>query len=160
LDPRCDLRCRMCGYWQGIYEESGRQPLATGEWMRLFDAVAARGARSLVMTGGEPFLRSDLLELVEHGRARFPFVRLQTNGLHLTAERVARLVAAELDVLWVSLDGVRSVHDRIRGQEGAFAETRAGLERLMAARRAAGSCRPALQLNVTVQPENVEHLEP
>ncbi|MBK7977777.1 MAG: radical SAM protein [Deltaproteobacteria bacterium] len=160
LNAECDLRCRMCRFWQGVYEEAGRELLSLAELTALFDEAADRGTRSLILTGGEPFLRPDLLDVVDAATPRLPFVRLQTNGLHLDAAVVERLVASGLDVLWVSLDGVGEMHDRIRGREGAFDAIVAGLERLAAAKLTAGARGPQLFVNVTVLPENRDALVP
>ena len=160
LNAECDLRCRMCRFWQGVYEEPGREILTTAEIVTLFDECADAGTRSVILTGGEPFLRPDLLDLVDAAASRFPFVRLQTNGLHLTEDAAGRLVASGLDVLWVSLDGVGETHDRIRGRDGAFETILAGLQRLRAAKKESAGARPDLFVNVTVLPENREELEP
>lgn len=160
LNAECDLRCRMCRFWQGVYEEPGRTPLASHEIVALLDHAAASGTRSVILTGGEPFLRADLLDVVDAASARFPFVRLQTNGLHLDEAATERLVASGLDVLWVSLDGVGELHDRIRGRVGAFERIVAGLMRLDDAKRRAGRPNPQVFVNVTVLPENRDALEP
>ncbi len=160
LNAECDLRCRMCSFWQGVYEEPGRELLGTAELVSLFDQAASAGTRSLILTGGEPFLRADLLEVVAAATARFPFVRLQTNGLHLDERAVQHLVASGLDVLWVSIDGVGEVHDRIRGRDGAYERIAAGLLQLAEAKRRAATALPQVFVNVTVLPENRDALAP
>ncbi len=160
LNAECDLRCRMCRFWQGVYEEPGRALRSLAELTALFEDAADRGTRSVILTGGEPFLRADLLDVVDAATSRLPFVRLQTNGLHLDDAAVEGLVASGLDVLWVSLDGVGEAHDRIRGREGAFDRIVAGLERLAAAKRARHARGPQLFVNVTVLPENRDALVP
>lgn len=160
LNAECDLRCRMCRFWQGVYEQPGHALLTLAELTALFEDAANRGTRSLILTGGEPFLRPDLLDVVDAATSRLPFVRLQTNGLHLSDAALERLVASGLDVLWVSLDGVGEMHDRIRGRAGAFEAIVAGLERLAAEKRARGSRGPQLFVNVTVLPDNRDALVP
>ena len=59
LTYRCNLRCAHCY----IPHRSGRGELSTDEWKGLLDQVAEAGCLYLLVTGGEPFLRRDALEL-------------------------------------------------------------------------------------------------
>jgi len=70
-------------------------------------------------------------------------VHLQTNAT-LLASLADRLVELGVEFVTVSLDGPPEVHDYIRGLEGAFAQSAAGLQALVAARRKArrATCRP------------------
>jgi len=117
VTSRCNLACRMCAYWRTTRE----QTLTLAEWQGVIDALADHGCGKLHVSGGEPFLRPDLLEILRHGVERGLKVNLTTNGTLLDRERAQRLVATGINAVSVSLDGPNAkLHDRVRGQPGAF----------------------------------------
>lgn len=113
---RCDSRCNMCNIWQ---LEPGME-LAPAEYRKL-----PRTLRDVNITGGEPFLREDIVELVrvidEH--CNHPRIVISTNGfqrrriMHAAPElmRIGRRVG-----LAVSIDGIGDIHNEIRGMPGGF----------------------------------------
>ena len=111
---RCNYRCRMCGI-EGIRPQF--EELEQGDFEQVADQLRALGARHVVITGGEPFLRKDLAGIVEAFACRRFSIRIQTNGgPHVTRERieeVARAGAADLSVSVDTLDG--ALQDRISG---------------------------------------------
>ncbi|WP_114560636.1 GTP 3',8-cyclase MoaA [Desertihabitans aurantiacus] len=106
LTDRCNLRCTYCMPAEGL-DWLGKDELLTAEELhRLLDvAVRMLGITSIRLTGGEPLLRPDLLEVVRDVAALRPRPRiaLTTNGIGL-ARRAGELAAAGLDRINVSLD--------------------------------------------------------
>src|SRR5256885_15033499 len=91
LTMRCNERCIHC------YRVIERRPeLTTAELKALLDDIARAGTLYLTFSGGEIFLRQDLLELIEHARRLRFDVRLKSNALLITAETAARLGALAL----------------------------------------------------------------
>lgn len=115
---RCNLSCRQCDIWR---IDPGPE-LTTAEWKRVLDECAALCApASLNFAGGEPFVRSDLVELIEHGVKLGFTVSANSNGLLVDEALARRLFEAGLDILYLSLDGgSAATHDRIRNRPGAF----------------------------------------
>ena len=111
---RCARDCRHC-YDKGYQAAAGE--LKTAEWADVIDQCAALGARSFVFIGGDPLLRTDFVELVDHitgmhgGRARFFFNSLIDEG---TAAALAHAGRGRLTPL-ASIDGARAVNDALRG---------------------------------------------
>jgi MoaA/NifB/PqqE/SkfB family radical SAM enzyme len=107
---RCNYRCRMCGQDHDRGDE-----LAGKDMEAVASRLAALGARHLVLTGGEPFLRSDLPEIIAVFRARGFSIRVQTNGgPQVTEEVLARCVEAGLRDVSVSIDTLdRGLQDDI-----------------------------------------------
>ncbi len=125
LTRACDLACRHCRA-EAI---ASRHPeeLTTAEGFRLLDQLAEFGTPPphVVLTGGDPLKRPDLLALVEHGvGAGLPIsVSPSATGL-LTRERIQALKAAGVEAMSLSLDGsTAEVHDGVRGIPGTFALT-------------------------------------
>ena len=129
VNNACDLSCRMC------YTKKGRDLLPMEGIKRLIDDIGNVGTR-LEILGGEPLLRGDLSEIIRYAKeeAQIPAVVLYTNGRYADRERSHELRWAGLDIAIVNLiSSSEEEHDRFVGKEGAWAETIAGIEQLLAA---------------------------
>jgi MoaA/NifB/PqqE/SkfB family radical SAM enzyme len=125
---RCNLRCRTCFYAGEIDRDPAEAELTLAE----IDKVAAGLPRldSLLVSGGEPFLREDLVEIcaIFQRRCRIAAIHLPSNGLLServlagSAEILRRLPGLRL-TLSLPLDGLESVHDGIKGAAGSFRGT-------------------------------------
>jgi len=127
LTYRCNNNCYFCytGGPQKVTE------LDTAEWKRAIDTLWDNGIPQVVFTGGEPTLREDLVELVDHAKE---FVTgLITNGRKLPG-LAQELKRVDLDYIQVSLESSNSqIHDRMVGVDGAWQETTAGIKAAMSA---------------------------
>jgi MoaA/NifB/PqqE/SkfB family radical SAM enzyme len=113
LVAACNLACAHC--FAGVLPRRGA-PLSLAEMDRLFGELAAIGSFRLGLTGGEPLLRKDLLEIIDAATERGLHPCLTTNGL-LLDERIARELGRR-PLVWlnVSLDGATAAtNDAIRG---------------------------------------------
>jgi len=123
----CNLRCTYC------YQEAActrPNELSTEEALGLVDQVVETGASALVITGGEPFVRRDLLKVAAHARSAGLVVNVISNGHYIKADN-ARKVAETFNRITVSLDhSVADYHDRHRGA-GSWARTKAAIELLL-----------------------------
>ena len=148
----CDLACVHCR----ADARPTRDPdeLGFDEGVRLLDEVRAMGCPLVVLTGGDPAKRPDLVDLVRHGADIGLRMALTPSATPLvTPALLARLAAAGLTRLAVSLDGAREAsHDGFRGVEGSFART---LEILRDARDVGLTT----QVNTTITDLNVGELE-
>ncbi len=157
---RCNLSCEACCDAAKSVRES--TDLSVQQWAR-----ALEGARSLVhltITGGEPFVRRDLPELIPAmvRASGVPRLSIDTNGWF--TDRVLSTVRLLLKTLprlsltvFISLDGPEAVHDRLRAQKGSFAAARRTLEGLGELRGSKG--RFNLRICSVLQPGNEDVLE-
>ncbi len=111
LTNACNLRCVHCELEAG---HAAPDELSTEEALRVADELIELGCRKVSLTGGEPLLRPDWPVIAEHLAAAGVWVSLMTNGLRLTPEVLDRAGAVGVSGVSVSLDGLRTVHDRIR----------------------------------------------
>ena len=146
---RCDARCSMCNIWQ----------LDRQEWLRADDyrRVMPASLRNINLTGGEPLLRPDIVELVQSIHEAVPRARmiLATNGFRTTRtlETIARIRDFLPDLgIAVSLDGDAVTHDRIRGVPHAH---RQAVETLRALREAGVR---DMRIGFTATPANLAQL--
>ena len=95
----CNQKCLHC--YAGHQEYAIKEELETEEWKHIIDECRKACIPQLTFTGGEPTLRSDLVELVEY--ASWFVTRVNTNGILLTKELCASLYEASLDAVQVTL---------------------------------------------------------
>jgi radical SAM protein with 4Fe4S-binding SPASM domain len=125
LTYRCNNNCYFC-YTGGPHKVN---ELKTKEWKKVLDKLWDSGIPQVVFTGGEPTLREDLVELVDHAKE---FVTgLVTNGRRLN-KLAADLQRVSLDYVQVSLEApTAEIHDKMVGAVGAWQETCDGIRAAM-----------------------------
>jgi Fe-coproporphyrin III synthase len=160
LTNRCNMRCRMCGQWGETgyhHEHDGKQAIDLELAKRFVDEIAGLGI-DLTLWGGEPLVYPGLEELLAHCRQRRVPVGIITNGL--TLDRHAEmLVRHRVKDLIVSLDGPPRIHDAVRGVDGAFDRTIAGMHEVARQRRELGALRPRFRVSNVVSEDTWPHLE-
>jgi len=128
LTGRCNLSCRHCIVSSDI---EGPDGLSTDESRRLVDEMAAFGVRQLILSGGEPLVRPDFLELCRYAAGKGLSLQVATNATLVTetlAEELSKLGA----MAQVSLDSRDpDVHDEFRGRPGAWLRTMDGIRYLV-----------------------------
>lgn len=108
LTERCNLRCRYCMPEDGVPLQPTEELLTTKEIVRLARLFAAAGVKRIRLTGGEPLLRKDLVDLVAQLRAvpGIESVGVTTNGITLQ-RKLLPLKQAGADRLNISLDTLK-----------------------------------------------------
>jgi cyclic pyranopterin phosphate synthase len=129
LTDRCNLRCSYCMPAEGVPWLPRAEMLTSDELVRLVELLVRLGVTEIRLTGGEPTLRPDVVDLVRRFAALGPEVSMTTNGMRLT-ELAGPLVEAGLTRVNISLDTLRP--DRFRELT-----RRQGLDRTLAGMRAA-----------------------
>ena len=126
---QCNQKCRFC-YAAG--QPLGKSSeMTTEEWKTTLDRLKEARVPMVTFTGGEPTLRADIVELVEH--AKWFVTRLNTNGVALTEDLVKGLKEASLDSLQVTLYSSNpAIHNELTGAEH-HADTLAGIRRAVEA---------------------------
>jgi MoaA/NifB/PqqE/SkfB family radical SAM enzyme len=160
---RCNSRCRTCNVWKKRSEE-----LSLEEWGRVFASLERR-PYWITVSGGEPLLRSDVVEVVEgaYMNCRPAIINIPTNGLlpDLIVERIAAIVErcpGSQIIVNLSLDGWEDQHDAIRGVPGNFQramETYRGLRSIAAPNLTLGIHTVISRYNVDAIPELYEHVQ-
>jgi radical SAM protein with 4Fe4S-binding SPASM domain len=130
----CNLRCSMCYEWGtiGVHQHAVRPAtLALDVIERLVRELAPHRPH-YDLFGGEPLYHPNIGEVVRLIKERGSTLEMVTNGTRL-AVHAAMLADAQVERLWISLDGPPVVNDRQRG-EGSFADAIDGQAALVAAR--------------------------
>jgi len=158
---RCNLKCEFC-YVGDLLNLEGewRQELPLETLKRAFPDEAGL---QVSFTGGEIFMRKDILEVMDVFRGKgYVCGYMTTNGTIISEERAEALAdlaqAGFLKHISVSIDGPGGLHDKARGVAGTFERTSAGLRRLQAAaRRKHAPLR--VSINTTVAHETLDALD-
>lgn len=167
ITRRCVARCVMCNIWR---MQPTSPELQAGDWLKLLKDPILSELKELDITGGEPFLRSDMIDLLL-GVARLKATHLRrlcsvavtTNGLltdkvlNDVGEVIAPLGKAGVDLVFAcGCDAVGPTHDRIRNFAGAWRRLDATLEGLQTLR----TRHPGLILGIktTVTRFNIDEL--
>ncbi len=136
LTYRCNLACEHC-YLDaggtplvGTENFADRSELGTEECFRVIDEIGTFAPECLtILTGGEPLLRRDILEIVRRAAERGLWVVVGTNGVSITENLARRLTEAGARGLSLSLDALDpDRHDRFRKVRGAWRNTVEGAE--------------------------------
>ncbi|MBC7545255.1 MAG: radical SAM protein [Candidatus Sericytochromatia bacterium] len=140
LVQRCHLKCAHCNFWNMPYDR--HREMTTEQWFRVTDELVdwlGQGAR-IQFTGGEPFLRPDVMQILRHAVEAGALAGVISNGTLLDERKCRELAEMGLFNINFSLDGFSpATHDRIRGVDGAFDKTCQTIRRINQFRVAARS---------------------
>lgn len=128
ITGRCNLKCRHC-YVESPHNRYGE--LALPDILSLIDQMAAANIHLVQLTGGEPFLRSDLLEIMAALQKKHITISIiYSNGLLITDKVLSDMKALGISPsIQISFDGC-GTHDTMRGLEGVERPTIDSIHRL------------------------------
>ena len=154
LTRRCNLKCAHCYLDAGMRRNGDPDELNTKEVFKvIYDIAALSDETMVVITGGEPLLRPDILEICSHATKLGLMVVMGTNGTLLTEQRVGELQAAGVQAAGISLDSLKpDYHDDFRGVASSWDQTMAGID----------NCRKAgmmFQIHFSVTDDNADELD-
>ena len=122
---RCNLKCGMCYLCKGPSQYGLKgvgEELTNAEMKKVIDDFAALGTAGIGFTGGEPMLRTDMLDLITYTKSKGMITHMSCNGF-LTSNKdlCKKIIESGLDAIGFSLDGVSAeTHDKVRGKEGSY----------------------------------------
>ena len=131
LTYRCNLACEHCYLDAGgrpkVQSENflDRSELGTDECRRIIDQIVGFAPEAVtILTGGEPLLRRDIIDIIRYGHSRKLWIVVGSNGVKISPN-LARILADEgVRGIALSLDALEAaVHDRFRMVRGAWKNT-------------------------------------
>ncbi|MCH9815336.1 MAG: GTP 3',8-cyclase MoaA [Actinomycetia bacterium] len=134
VTDKCSLRCAYCMPAEGLPWLPSQEILSQDELIRLVGLAVQSGISSVRLTGGEPLLRTDIVEIVHAIKSLrdAPSVAMTTNGLRLT-ELAQDLATAGLDRVNVSLDTLQPDRFAQMTRRNQLPQTLAGIAAAQAA---------------------------
>jgi len=133
LTHRCNLRCVHCYIREEGEGDAAGGELDTGHWKRIIDEAGAAGCLNLVLTGGEPLLRTDFAEIYAHAKRKGFLVTVFTNGTLIDGETLALFRDLPPRLVDVSLYGAtEDTCRRITGSPDSCERALAAIDAMLA----------------------------
>lgn len=168
VTKRCIARCVMCNIWQ---MPATTPELTADDWLKLLKSPILSNLKELDITGGEPFLRNDIVELLLGiGRLKATHLKnlcsiaITTNGfltesvLNSVATVISRLEQGGISLVFAcGFDAVGEVHNRIRNFKEGWERLNATIQGLKALREKHPSL--ILGIKTTVTRHNIDELD-
>ena len=126
ITHNCNYGCSYCIF--SCTKKRVEGELSTEECFHVIDELVKNGFKHLKVTGGEPFIRKDLIEILEYA-SKYMVVDVSTNASLLSEDLVDKLNKIKLKMIHVSLDGNKEEHESVRGIN-TYERTIRGLELL------------------------------
>lgn len=132
LTNRCNLTCKHCYINQPPGSiKAKHSELSTSQVEDILDQIAAAGCLHLLLTGGEPLLRPDFLEIYSHARRKGMLVMLFTNATMITPTIIEALKETPPVLIEVSIYGAtRQTYETVTGVPGSYDRFIHGLQLL------------------------------
>jgi MoaA/NifB/PqqE/SkfB family radical SAM enzyme len=127
LTDYCNLRCPTCSKWK---ETNPKAELSKEQWKRIINKISGFGLSPLVvLTGGEPFSRKDIFDIIGYIVDAGLQPVILSNGSLLNQVKISKLQKYPIRQITLSLNGVRAAtHEITRGVGGCFEKTLTSLD--------------------------------
>ena len=142
------MNCIHCGATKERYSKE----LTTEEIKKVIDELAHIRVRFFAVTGGEPLLRRDLLEVLEYASKKGIKTGIATNGFLINEEMAHKIGNIKVSSVQISLDGTESTHNEIRQNKESFQRVVNAI-RLLKKEKI-----PILSVATTITPLNINDL--
>ncbi len=151
ITTKCNLKCKHC--YSDSVDQASPGELSTDEAFRLMDDLSRWGIGLLIIDGGEPLCREDMLDVVRYATSKGIRTTIGSNGTLIDERMAKKMLDAGVMAVAISVDGADAqTHDFFRGITGAFEQTLRGIE----------ACRNAglpFQFNLVIRKDNLSQLE-
>ncbi len=149
---RCNLNCSTCYQMKGVKIE---EELNLEEIRGIIDQLPR--AAFLTLTGGEPFIREDMPEIINYALSRNR-CNILTNGTLIGEDTIRMFVEKGLFLFGTSLDGIGSIHDKIRNGKGTYEKAVEVIRSIQKHKESKRGKYPLININTLIMPQNIECL--
>ena len=150
ITRRCNLRCVHCYNDSGLGKSADE--MTTEKAKAVIDDLARFAVPSILFSGGEPLMRHDLFELIEHAIGKGVRTVISTNGTLIAEDTAKQIKQLGVSYVGISLDGIGAINDQFRGVTGAFEQAVQGIRNCQRAGVRVG-------LRLTLTQRNVQDIE-
>ncbi len=158
ITGRCNLRCKHCFYWKELNQK--KTELNLNQIKKITNSF--RNSYGILLTGGEPFLRTDFLDICKILNRKFKSVRVATNAF--LPENIYNTVKDTLNQckfsdfrVQISIDGPEEIHNKIRGLNSSFKNAIQTLKMLKKLEKDFKNFK--VEVGITVSKVNYKHVE-
>jgi len=155
ITERCNLQCKMCRIWKRDIE---KEELSENDILQVITDMKKWGINRLNLSGGEPLLRKNLVFKVLSLCQKYDIeTGMVTNGWLLDEKTADQLVSLGIGRISISIDGIGSIHDNIRGVNGSFDKAVYAIDNINKAKEKLDK-RCIIHINTVVCNENLDGL--
>lgn len=166
LTYRCNLKCAMCPQATDLQNPESvlraqmkeSKEFGTEEIVNVVSQAGALGVKRLTVTGGEPFLRSDIIEILAAIKKNHMACYIISNGGLMKENHAKEIVKMGVDKITFSLDGPEDIHNKIRQNKRQFQNLLNAVRMIQAEKRKQSRNVPDLTLNMTVSALNADRM--
>ncbi len=148
ITHNCNYGCSYCIF--SCDKKMVEGELTTKECFHVIDELVNNGFKHLKITGGEPFIRKDIVEILEYASKKL-IVDVSTNASLINEEIVSKLNKINLKMIHVSLDGNKQEHEAVRGK--------LTYERTINGLKALSSSKNKVRIGSVIHAKNEKNLE-
>ncbi len=127
VTQKCGYKCKPC--YDHILVAAEQDELKLWEWLIIIESIAEQNGK-LIISGGDPFLRNDLIDIVSYAKVLNVDVEIATCGLNLTPQILSELKRVGLDGIIVRLDGITKEENDVFRGVSTYHEAMNALERV------------------------------
>lgn len=133
LTHRCNLRCVHCYLGpQSAVHEAPKHEMGTHKLLSVIDEITKAGCLFLVLTGGEPLLRTDFTTIYRHSKSKGLLVTVFTNGTLIDDHIIELFADMPPHTVEISLYGASArTYEKITGVRGSYEKCMGGITRLL-----------------------------
>ena len=147
----CNMKCSHC--YINATERKLTNELTTKEAKNLMDQICEVSKPLLILSGGEPLLRSDIFELIKYGTSKGLKMGLGSNGSLIDDSVAKKLKNSGIATVSISIDShIATQHDEFRGVVGAW-------EKAVNACKALRKNNVLIQVNTTLTHQNYNQID-
>lgn len=155
VTSRCNARCEHCGSSCG--DKIPTDEVSKEKLMETLKEVAEHYDASQILlnvTGGEPFLRKDLFEIMDYAVSLGFKWGVTSNGILINEELVKKIVKSGMSTISISIDGLKETHEAFRKVPGAWDKIIKGIKLML--KEPSIQC---VQVTTVANKKNIDELE-
>ena len=121
ITPYCNMQCKHCLFYENTKVDNQFE-LTTDQVFKIIDNLSKeKKLNAIWLSGGEPLLRKDIVDICKYISSYGIEPSLSTNGILLNPEKIKQLSMAGVKYVHLSIDGAKAeTHDNLRGVKGSF----------------------------------------
>ncbi len=146
ITNKCNGNCYFC-YSKNI--KSSNKELTTNEWKSFIESFGKQ-KKAFYITGGEPFLRKDIFEIIKAIKKQGSYCGIVTNGTLLSYNDLKKIIDLEVDNIVFSLHGLAETHNKILKVNNAFEKVTGVISELSSLRKKNKRKKPYIMVNYVI----------
>lgn len=150
LTEACNLFCSFC--------YNSRNPIESTKYPQIIDKLCDEGVMEVVLTGGEPMMHRNFLQIAEECTKKFAKVQVQTNGTFISDDIAQKLQKFGVRGMNISIHGMEETHEKLTGVAGSYKKAIEGVKAVLKTNISLTTNFVVTALNIDEFPEHVERM--